>query len=216
LKLYGADDESVATNRFSLGALYYARGGEERGDFEKAESQLREALRIRRQVSGVEPSDVARVLDLLGSVLVARGEEDAALTLYDEALLIRRRELKEDHPLTATTKRNLAALLADRDAATAGVLLSQALAVFYRDAPDGWEAADGEGVLGTILAGAGRYEEAETCLLGSYERLGELRGEESPRTRKARERLFELYSAWGRPEEAERYRAADPHPPDGG
>ncbi|MCP4657688.1 MAG: tetratricopeptide repeat protein, partial [bacterium] len=139
---YGPDDRDVATSRRNLGALYY-----DQGDLERAEWQLREALGIRRRVFGSEHTGVASVLNLLGNVLAAQGREDEAEQLYDETLRIYRRRLREEHPAVVRTKRDLAELLAHRDAATARVLLAQALATFYRTRPDGWEAADAESVL---------------------------------------------------------------------
>ncbi len=199
---YGPDDQDVATSRRNLGALYY-----DQGDLEKAEWQLRQALGIRRRVFGSEHTRVASVLNLLGNVLAAQGREDEAEQLYDEALGIRRRLLGEDHLAVARTKRNLAELLAHRDPATARVLLAQALATFYRTRPDGWEAADAESVLGAILTDLGRYEEAEPCLVEAHAKLKEIRSARSFRTRKALGRLLDLYKAWGRPEELDRYRA---------
>ncbi len=199
---YGPNDEDVATSRRNLGALYY-----DQGDFEKAESQLRKSLEIRRRVFGSEHTGVASVQNLLGNVLAAQGREDEAEQLYDEALSTRRSLLGEDHPHVARTKRDLAELLAHRDAATARVLLSQALATFYRTRPDGWEAADAESVLGAILTGMGRYEEAEPCLVGAHAKLEEVRSGRSFRTRKALARLLDLYRAWDHPEELDRYQA---------
>ncbi|MCP4657687.1 MAG: tetratricopeptide repeat protein [bacterium] len=61
--------------------------------------------------------------------------------------------------------------------------------------------------VGAILTGLGRYEEAEPCLVEAHARLEEIRSGRSFRTRKALRRLLDLYSAWGRPEELDRYRA---------
>lgn len=98
----------------------------------------------------------------------------------------------------------VAALLARRHPAA---VLNEALATFTRTNPDGWDVADAESVLGAILAGQGHYEEAEPYLVESYARLKETRGARNFRTRRALGRILDLYTAWGRPEELERYRA---------
>ncbi len=206
--LYGHDDEDVATSRRNLGALYYAWS-----EFEEAETQTRQALAIRRRILESEdadeasPVDVASALDLLGRVLAARDRELEAEPLYEEALDIWRRMRGDDHADTAATKKNLAALLANREPEIARVLADEALATFESSKPGGWEAADTRGVVGTILAAQGRYEEAEPLVVGSHARLVELRGERTTTTRRALERVLDLYEEWNRPDELERYRA---------
>ncbi len=200
LELYGEIDRDVATSRRNLGVMYYAQG-----DFEQAEEQLKEALRIRRHEFGDEHTLVASVLDWLGNVVAARDRLKEARQLYNEALAIRRQRLGDDHQDVATTKKNLAALLASREPETAHLLVTEALTIFHKTQPGGWKAADAEGVLGAVLVGLGRYEEAEPLVVDSYTELTEIRGERDFRTRGALERILELYTAWDKPAELERY-----------
>ena len=199
---YRAGDPDVGTSLRSLGALYYARG-----ELEQAEDRLWEALAIRRQVYGDEHTRTASVLDLLGSVMAARGRPDEAKELYDEALAIRRRRLGENHARVAQTKKNLAALDASDDPATAAVLAREALLTFRRSKPGGWESADAESVLGACLTGLGRYAEAEQYLIEGHATLAEIRGEEAIYTRNALDRLLVLYERWNHPEKLDEYRA---------
>ncbi len=216
---YGPDTPEVATSKGSLGILYHAQG-----ELEKVEPLLREALAIRQRVYGDEDTRLAPYLDVLGRVRFAMGRRKAAAALYgeakelydeaevlfDRALAIRQRRLPEDHPHLAQTRKNLAALLTfkektSRDPATAQVLLTLALETFYRTDLGGWQVADAESILGAHLTGLGRYEEAEPCLIESYEVLLKIRGERAIYTRSALSRLLVLYQAWGQPDKLAEY-----------
>ncbi|HXI03099.1 MAG TPA: hypothetical protein VNI57_07970 [Candidatus Saccharimonadales bacterium] len=59
---------------------------------------------------------------------------------------------------------------------------------------------------GQCLAALGRRAEAEKELVAGYEGMKRALGEDHDRTRAAATRLAEFYDAWGRPEEAGRYR----------
>jgi tetratricopeptide (TPR) repeat protein len=72
--------------------------------------------------------------------------------------------------------------------------------------PEHYLVATFEGGLGASLLELGRFAEAEAELLKSHDRLNETFGPENRRTLAARQRLLELYVAWGRSEAADRYR----------
>ena len=62
------------------------------------------------------------------------------------------------------------------------------------------------GSLGECLTTQKRYAEAEPLLNESYQTLSSLHVPQSPVLKEARERLASLYAAWGKPEDAARYR----------
>ena len=192
---YSLDSPEVATSKGSLGILYHAQD-----ELEQAEPLLREALEIRRRAYGDEDTRLAPYFDVLGRVLAAQGRTQEAERLYDAALTIRQRRLPENHPHLAQTRKNLASLLIAEDSATAQVLLIRALETFYQTNPESWQTADAESVLGAYLTRLERYQEAESCLIESYESLRKIRGEQAIYTRIALDRLKALYEAWGRPE----------------
>ncbi len=222
VKLWGAEDPDVAVTRHCLGELYYARG-----ELDKAESFLRQALDIYSLTYGAEHTRVASVLNGLGRVLHRRsaggteggqrrqGDYEEAELAYQNALEIRRKRFGEGDNRVADTKKNLAALLlAQGETATAGVLLEQALTVLHGYMPEGhWTVADAEGVLGLYLLELGCYEEAELYLTRSYRIIRDVKGDDAIFTRQALKRLVRLYDAWNKPAEAERYRSAEPRPP---
>jgi serine/threonine-protein kinase len=63
------------------------------------------------------------------------------------------------------------------------------------------------GALGEFLTAQARFPEAESFLVSSYESLQKSQAANSPRTRRARQRLANLYDAWNKPEQAASYRA---------
>ena len=202
-------DTDVATSSHNLAAVYYAQGS-----LEKAEPLLREALETRRIRLGPQKTSVATVLDLLGNVLAATGHEYEAEELLGEALAIRSALLGKESLKASETRKNLALLLADGAPGTAMEHATRALEVFSRVRPKGWDAAEAKSILGMILVASERYGEAESYLTEGYDRMVELRGNQTYRSLLAFERIVELYESWGRPEKLERYQG-ETHSPQG-
>jgi tetratricopeptide (TPR) repeat protein len=72
--------------------------------------------------------------------------------------------------------------------------------------PDHPGIAAARGALGECLVIETRYAEAEPLLVESYKVFQTRVGSADPRTQSARVRLHKLYEAWGKPDEAQRYR----------
>jgi serine/threonine-protein kinase len=66
--------------------------------------------------------------------------------------------------------------------------------------------AAANGALGEFLTAQSRFQEAEPFLVSSYEALKKSQAANSPRTRRARQRLANLYDAWNKPEQAAPFR----------
>jgi serine/threonine-protein kinase len=87
-------------------------------------------------------------------------------------------------------------------------LLREALAIREAAYPDShWQIAEARLLLGASLAAQERRAEAEPLLIAALTALEERRGASDPYAREALGQLVRLYAAWGRPEEAEVYRA---------
>ncbi|HEY8835469.1 MAG TPA: tetratricopeptide repeat protein, partial [Chthoniobacterales bacterium] len=67
--------------------------------------------------------------------------------------------------------------------------------------------ATANGALGEFLTAQSRFSDAEPFLVASYENLKKSQTENSPRLRRALQRLANLYEAWNKPEQAAPYRA---------
>ena len=105
----------------------------EAGEYERAESGLREAMEIQRSAlpsGNLDPVVFAATLSNLASFLDYRGRAGEALPLFEEALSIKRKALPPDSPELAKTVNLLAGLYINRgDYAAAGPLLKFVLEV---------------------------------------------------------------------------------------
>ena len=172
-------------------------------DYAAAEPLLREALAMRRRLYGPTHAWVGLSLMNLGDLLRDRGAWVQAEARYRKARDILHAAYGADHPLTAAVLVHWAILKQERgDNEQAVVLLREALAKFRKTLPeDHSRVAGARRELVACLTTLGRYEAAEQELLESY---AVLKGEGGAHA--VLESLARLYDAWGRLEEAARYR----------
>jgi tetratricopeptide (TPR) repeat protein len=199
-KLLGERHPEVALMMSNLAFVIYLQGRHR-----EAIDQQRAVLEMRRDVLGSRHPDVAAAAATLAYWLIDEGELEEAERLADESLGIRREVLGEGHPAVATAliaranvqfaRRQYALAAADAEAA------EQILAPNF-DASQ-WQMAMAMSVRGAALTALKRFAEAERSLLGS---LSGLSGAPIPgAAAKGRQRLADLYTAWGKPGMAARY-----------
>ena len=103
------------------------------------------------------------------------------------------------------------ALLGGGAFAEAEPLLRECLTARQKVEPDAWTTFDTQSLLGGALLGQKKYAEAEPLLLKGYEGLKArekaIPPQAATRLPEANERLIELYAAWGKPDEAAKWRA---------
>jgi hypothetical protein len=84
--------------------------------------------------------------------------------------------------------------------------MRESLAIFEKVGPDGWPRFNSMSLLGGVLAGQGRYAEAEPLVVGGYEglraRAAKLLADKKSHLAEAAARVVRLYEAWGKPEQA--------------
>jgi len=89
-------------------------------------------------------------------------------------------------------------------------LLRECLAIREKKAPDTWRRFATLTLLGDAVLGQEKYAEAEPLLLQGYEglkqRAAQVPAHHKRRLLEALERLVQLYDAWGKPEEAAKWR----------
>ena len=178
------------------------------GTWNRIRGIFREALPVYREVLGDAHAFTAIVEGNLAGTLYAQSQTDEAAELWRKAIATLRGASVD--PLFAVSPMvGLASLLIDGKAyGEAGLLLREALDILNDGLPDTrWRVVEAQSLLGHCLAGQRRFEEAEALLLESHVALREERGLDDQSTRQALQRLIGLYEAWGRPEEAERYRS---------
>lgn len=180
---------------------------EDRGDLVRAEALFRQILAVRMK-EGEEYPELATTMNGLAGILRDRGAYDESEAMYRRVLEIRERTLGPRHPLVAISLSNLAGVLRDREQyREASELYRRAIDLYAALYPDGHpNAAVFKSNLSACLIPLGAYEEAEMLLLESLSVLEEARGPDHDFTRVARERLVQLYEAWGQPDQADAYR----------
>ena len=147
------------------------------GDYEDAHTTLTEALTVARG-NNTDGLPLAAALNALGILAKETGHYTEASVHYDAALDLLVDELGDADPQLAGLHHNLAGLAhVQGDYAGAEPLIRTALALRARaDPPDPSGCAADTAVLGAVLAGQGRLEEAEQVLLEAKTRWVDLRG----------------------------------------
>jgi hypothetical protein len=102
-------------------------------------------------------------------------------------------------------------LLFQKKPADSELKLRECLAIRQKTEPDDWTTFDTKSLLGEALLDEQKFAAAEPMLLSGYEGMKIHRdansNSEKSRLTKALERLVNLYDAWGKPDEAKRWRA---------
>jgi len=192
-----------------LNALAILHGRQ--GEHGESEVLLRRALETRRQATGPDNPALAGAMDNLAETLARRGRLSEAESLARDALAHRDRT---QGPRDEARHHSLAVL---------GWILT--LRNRWDEAREVWDEAltlrlDALGrddiILaelrrrwGRILVESGRFEEAEPLLLTALDGLRRSYEPDHPNRVDGRRALHELYTAWGRSEEAEAYRVPE-------
>ncbi len=206
-RLLGENHPDVAISMSNLAVHLHDTGRYDA--YDEAESLLREALATQRQLLGEDHPDVATALNDLAFLLKARGAYEEAEPLLREALAMAIRLRGQEHFYVAISLVNLGRLLIDTGRVEeAEPLLRQALDTYIRVlGKQDIRTIRGQVTFGTVLTALGRYDEAEARLQEAHTLYQSDDSEVKPEDREAaREALVALYTAWGKPEQAARYR----------
>jgi serine/threonine-protein kinase len=174
------------------------------GRLEAADTAMRKVLDIRRQLLGEDHPDYAWTMFNYADFLVKLERHAEAAEWSRKVLALRGRTLDDAHPAISTAMQVLGRAMAGLDSLDqAERLMRESLALRREHFPPGhWAIASSVSHLGVVIGQAGRYAEAERLLLESEAELLEKRGEMAQPVRDARQRLVDLYHAWGRPQQA--------------
>ncbi|MFQ5490911.1 MAG: tetratricopeptide repeat protein, partial [Phycisphaerae bacterium] len=180
----------------------------EAGDLAQARILLFNVLAKKKERLGDEHDSVARTLHALALVKYLQDDLGPAERYCRQALDIRRSKLGSSHRATAISRHLLGLIeLARGDVHAATESAEQALKVYRQGlGDDHWRVADAQSLLGDCLARQGQWAEAQDMLVPSYERLSVSLGAKQWRSVQALNRVIELYDAWGKLDEAARYR----------
>ena len=182
----------------------------ENGEFGEAEEHLREAESVYRQLYDPANMQLGDNLRLQAQALYGAQRYREAEEKINETLRIYRAASTPQY-LNFATALTVQGLIYSRLGKTADAekLLREAVQIRATNMPVAhFLRAMTEGALGEFLSEQKDFAEAESLLLGSYKSLQHSQDPRSPRIRQARERLVRLYEAWGKPEQAARFRAS--------
>jgi tetratricopeptide (TPR) repeat protein len=173
-----------------------------------AESIYRAALAIREKTLGPRHPETARTHMNLGWLL---HDSQRYAQAVDEAaqVLALRSALGDEHPAIGSTLILKGQSLVSLGRVDEGeAVLRDALRIREKALPAGhWLIAASRSAIAEALFLRGQYAESERLLLPALELLRTARGEDGELTVLARRRLVKLYRLWGKPVQAERYRA---------
>jgi tetratricopeptide (TPR) repeat protein len=173
------------------------------GRLTEAASLLEETLERARKRRGPLLPDLIWVPHVLAETYDRAGQ-------YAKAEAICREFMKQ--AVTLGALEHLArSLLRQKKYTEAEPLLRQYVQVSEQKLPDDWWPFDGKSMLGESLLGQQKYAEAEPLLLQGYEGMKQreavMPAQAKRRLVQAVERLVQLYDAWGKKEEAQKWRA---------
>jgi eukaryotic-like serine/threonine-protein kinase len=203
-KLLGNEHEDVAMTLNGLAGVL-----DDKGDHAGAEALVREALGMLRKLLGTRHPHLPYTLNILGEVSLHEGKFREAEEAFRESLEIGRNIFPPDHVYIFVPLVGLGdALAAQGKAEQAEAMLREGIQLGRKILPkDAADLAVAESALGASLARMHRFDEAEPLLLGSY-RILLAKRKASPATREARQRVIDLYDAWGKPDKGREYAAA--------
>ncbi len=175
---------------------------------DEAEPVCREALDAGRRIRPDHPKTIVSINNL-GKLLALQGRDDEAEAFFREAMLALRRTVGDEHPDTLVAIGNLGDLYTKQGRLReAEALLVPAVGAARRVLPPGHVVtALTLTNYARFLAAAARYEEAEPVLLEAHSILDGAVGSAHRFTRRAVDSLAALYEAWGKPDEAARWRS---------
>ena len=179
----------------------------EEGRDEEAIELARQALQAQQSAFGEENPEIATTMLVLGQWLGEKGQPEEAETLLQGAVDMRKRLLGDTHPHVMVARVALGDLLVDQGRTDEGCTLSAGTLDALSEAlgEDHWRTAVARSLTGACQAAHGEREAAEESLLRSLEELRDQGGVKAVHKKQTLARLVELYEAWDRPEEVNKY-----------
>jgi tetratricopeptide (TPR) repeat protein len=182
------------------------------GQVDHARSLYEKVLKLEKLKLG--PDHPSTLASMYGLAIAYRraGRATDAILLLEELLPFAKMKLGPEHRLAILSMNNLvAAYLEANQWAKAELTARECLRLRETIPSDDWWRFQTMSQLGAALAGQTRYAEAEALVVSGYEGL-RVREAQIPALAKSRlgeaaERVVRLYQAWGKPEQADAWKA---------
>ena len=203
---WGAGHPETLSAMRELAAGHYVAG-----QLELAVALHEQVLPARREKFGDQHPATIQSLNDLSIAYRDAGQPEKALPMAEAALAAFRQTAGDDHPLTLRAMANLGMLQRDLGRLEAAeAMLCDCLARVDAAGVDAWQMCDARVFLGGVLREQRRFDEAEPLLVAGYEglvaRAERIPPNERDRIALAQKQLVKLYEAWGKPDEAARWR----------
>jgi serine/threonine protein kinase/TolA-binding protein len=180
------------------------------GKFAEAESLLAEGLESIRKTHGPEHQYTAHLEYMLSQVLLDDGKLDDAESHGRHGLTVRRRVTRVDSEDIPRSLLVLGRILLEkgksREAEESLAESARLFQEYYQIRPD--IIAIANCWHGASLAQLKRYDEAESLLIGSFDRYRKDLGVPARHKEKIRQHVIKLYEAWGKTDKAAEWRAS--------
>lgn len=172
------------------------------GQAKRAVQQYERALALREATQGPNQPETAECRNELAVAYRLDGRTTEAARLFDR------------NPNTPAHAKALAVrgsmLLIQKKPAEAELRFRECLEIRRKIQPDNWTTYETESMLGEALLDQRKFSEAEPLSLSGYQGMKQredaIPGADRPRITQALERLVRLYEAWGKSDEASRWR----------
>jgi len=202
-RLYGPDHPETLISLDLLAGILRSTGQEARGM-----ALSRTVVERATRTLGPEHPVTLTYMNNLAQALRQTGQLEEAESIFRRVIMVRREKDGAQAEETLVTLSNLGLLLLQRSAPEEALPLLQEAADGFRATlpPNHWMYGVALLNLGRCQTALHEYMTAEATLLEAHSRLKDSLGETHRRTNQARAALAELYSAWGRPDQAEHWR----------
>jgi serine/threonine protein kinase len=207
VEVFGVDHYGTYVLLHNLAKVHH-----EQGKLDQAVAEFVKTLNGHRRLLGPDHPQAVLAAEALALVYVDQGKHAQAEPLFAQVAAAHRKKLGAQHPRVAEALvlqgTNLLRLRRFVDAETA---LREALDIRQAKQPDAWTTFHTRSLLGGALAGQQNFVDAEPLLLQGHEGLRQRAERIAPtartgQIREAVERLVQLYDAWGKTNEAARWR----------
>jgi eukaryotic-like serine/threonine-protein kinase len=202
--VYSHQPKVEASVRDTLGQFYM-----QLGLHGAAEQHLRRALGIRQKVLGEGAPDSLESMRNVASLLRVQGKLDEADLILGQAVETSNRALGKNHTETIAALGEMARLREAQGRLADAAELSRQTVDLAQQVKfnDDWQMALYRLDYGRYLTRMRQFPEAEKQLLEGLAGLKTILGVEHQLSKKAAQRVVELYEAWGKPVQAAEYRS---------
>lgn len=178
--------------------------------FDEAEPLWREGLDGARQQYGMAHSLTQGIARNLTDFWTQRGEHERVEPLYRELVDVSRQRAGKDSLAYAGQLATLGDnLLSQNKHTEAETVLRESLSIREAKQPEGWSTFQTRSMLGAALLGQQKFADAEPLLLTACQSMSQPNlsfPEKTTQLPKAIQRLIQLYEAWDKKEESEKWR----------